>query len=79
MKLRLHFNRVNMQRGNKKVWTVHTSKGCYQAKEVVIMHHGEQILGTVFKPDGKQPRAYLEGYGKIYKTADGVLILETSE
>jgi hypothetical protein len=26
LKTRIHFNRINMQRGKKEVWTAHTSK-----------------------------------------------------
>lgn len=61
-KFRLHFNRVNMQRGNPKIWTVHTSKCCYQVKQVKVY----VPLETVFNPDGPQPRAYLAGRAEVY-------------
>lgn len=58
---RLHFNRINMQRGNPNVWTVHNSHGCYQVQEVECY----VTLRTVFKKDGRQPRAYLTGKGHV--------------
>jgi hypothetical protein len=65
-KFRLHFNRVNMQRGNPNIWTVHTSDRCYQVKRVVTYVQ----LETVFKPDGPQPRAYLSGRGTVVIDGD---------
>lgn len=61
MKLRIHFNRVNMQRGSPNVWTVHTSRACYQGRRVRI----GIPLETVFKPLARQPRAYFVGYGQV--------------
>lgn len=60
-KFRLHFNRINMQRGNPNVWTVHMSKACYQVKSVVSY----VTMETRFDPKGRQPRAYLFGRAKI--------------
>ena len=70
LKFRLHFNRVNMQRGNPNIWTVHTSKACYQAQRVVC----NVDLETVFKPDGPQPRAYLSGRGHVRVSGSTVFI-----
>ena len=61
LKFRLHFNRINMQRGNPNVWTVHNSHGCFQAKEIEVL----VPIKTIFNPQGKQPRAYFSGYGFI--------------
>lgn len=61
LKFRVHFNRINMQRGLPLVWTVHTSRGCYQVAEIqsyVPMH-------TVFNKTGRQPRAYFTGFGDV--------------
>lgn len=60
-KFRVHFNRVNMQRGSSKVWTVHNSDACYQVENVVI----KVPIQTVYKPQGHQPRAYFSGYGRV--------------
>ncbi len=71
LKFRLHFNRINMQRGNPNVWTVHTSRKCFQGDEV----HIRVPLITVFKKNGPQPRAYCTGYGFVY-SIDGVIIVD---
>lgn len=60
-KFRLHFNRINMQRGNPNVWTVHLSNRCIQVKEVKVYVPVE----TIFKPDGPQPRAYFSGLAQV--------------
>jgi len=62
IKFKLHFNRINMQRGNPNVWTVCTSRHCTQVKEVRVWVPVE----TVFKKDGPQPRAYLTGSADVY-------------
>lgn len=61
LKFRLHFNRINMQRGNPNVWTVHNSRGCFQGRHVSV----SVPINAVFDPDGRQPRAYLSGYGHV--------------
>lgn len=58
---RAHFNRINMQRGNPNVWTVHNSQGCFQVQEIECYVHTR----TVFKKDGRQPRAYFTGKGTV--------------
>lgn len=61
LKFRAHFNRVNMQRGKALVWTVHTSRACYQVKRIRILVPTE----TVFNSAGRQPRAYFTGYAHV--------------
>jgi hypothetical protein len=61
LKFKAHFNRINMQRGNPNVWTVHTSRACHQVEIIQI----NVPVRTVFNPNGKQPRAYFVGYGTI--------------
>ncbi len=61
LKFRLHFNRINMQRGNPNVWTIHNSRGCFQTHKVIV----HVPLETIFKKDARQPRAYFSGYGTI--------------
>lgn len=57
----VHFNRINMQRGDARVWTVHTSQACHQVTAVDI----RVPLRSVFKKDGRQPRAYFKGKAKV--------------
>jgi hypothetical protein len=61
LKFKAHFNRVNMQRGNPNVWTVHTSRACYQVTEI----KSYVPMLTTFKKDGKQPRAYFSGRAEV--------------
>ena len=58
---RIHFNRIEMQRGGDHVWTIHNSAGCFQVKEVQIL----TPLVTVYKPLGVQPRAYFKGLCRV--------------
>jgi hypothetical protein len=60
-KFKLHFNRVNMQRGNPNIWTVHQSGICYQVQDVVCMAR----VQSVYRPDRPQPRAYFTGIGVV--------------
>lgn len=55
-----HFNRVNMQRGDARVWTVHYRGVCYQATEIVFW----VPVRTRYVANGKQPRATLRGYAR---------------
>jgi len=64
-KFRLHFNRINMQRGNTNIWTVHLSDKCIQVRDVKVC----VPIETVYKPTAEQPRAYLSGKGIV--TVDG--------
>lgn len=73
LKTKLHFNRVNMQRKNPKVWTAHNSHGCFQAEKLVIKKDGQTVAETVFKPEAHQPRAYFTVFGKI--TIDGNTVI----
>lgn len=65
MKVKIHFNRVNMQRNDDRVWSAHTSKSCNMAEKIVVMHNGKVVLETVFRPEAKQPRAYLCANGEV--------------
>jgi len=69
LKFRLHFNRINMQRGNPNVWTVHTSRGYFQGVHIDCI----VPIWTVFKKNGSQPRAYLQGYGHVRVTKEGII------
>lgn len=60
-KVKVHFNRINMQRGLPTVWTVHTSDACYQVEEVEIR---VPVL-TKYRPTARQPRAFFSGFAHI--------------
>lgn len=48
MLCRLHVNRAEMKKGKKGfIWTIHTSKACIRAKEVII----EKFCKTEYRPD----------------------------
>ena len=67
---RLHFNRINMQRGNPNVWTVHVSGQCIPTRQVVV----KVPLVTQYNPKGRQPRALLVGRG-VVKVLKGRVII----
>lgn len=75
LKTKMHFNRVNMQRGNPNVWTAHNSRGCFGAEKLVIMHDGKVVAETVFDPKARQPRAYFVAYAEV-KYRDKKAIIE---
>jgi hypothetical protein len=57
----VHFNRIAMQRGDDHVWTVHTSKACFNVKAVEIFAH----MTTQYDPKGRQPRAKFVGRARL--------------
>lgn len=64
----LHFNRINVIRGNDDIWTVHLSNQCIQAKSVDV----RVPIHTVYKgATARQPRAYLKGIGVVRKMSGG--------
>ena len=67
-----HFNRVNMQRGNPNVWTVHFRGTCVQAREIVF----RVFVRTRFKPNGRQPRAVLLGMAKTVDVREGIAYVQ---
>lgn len=74
LKTKLHFNRVNMQRGNPNVWTAHNSRGCFGAEKLVIMHDGKVVAETVFNPKARQPRAYFTAQAAVkYKGKTAII------
>jgi len=63
----LHFNKPGAPKGYP--WTIHTSKKCISAKEVVI--HG--LVTTIYKPHLKEnPRAFLRAKGFVKETEPGI-------
>lgn len=66
-----HFNRVNMQRGDLNVWTVHFRGVCYQGQEIVF----NVPTYTQFRAKGKQPRAKIRGRAHFVNLVGGHTIL----
>lgn len=67
----LHFNRINVQRGDPDVWTVHLSDQCIQTKHVDCRVRIE----TVYRgATARQPRAYFKGKGRVIVRDDLVII-----
>lgn len=52
-----HFNRVNMQRGDPRVWTVHFRGVCFQGTEIIF----NVPTSTTYRAKGPQPRAKVCG------------------
>jgi hypothetical protein len=52
-----HFNRINMQRGDPRVWTVHFRGVCYQCRGFVC----RMPIVTQYREEARQPRAILKG------------------
>lgn len=50
-----------MQRGLNTVWTIHLSDRCIPANKVDI----DVPVTAVFRPEARQPRAWLEGRGIV--------------
>lgn len=73
-KFRLHFNRINMQRGLPTVWTIHLSDRCIPATEVIV----EVPVTAVFRPEARQPRAWLEGRGRIVSNGPDKWIIRSA-
>lgn len=72
LKFKLHFNRINMQRGNPNIWTVHTSKACIPARHVVV----QVPIEAIYKgPEAPQPRAFLVGRGQIDIQRNGTVVI----
>jgi hypothetical protein len=75
-KVKIHFNRPNMQRGLPTVWSAHTATSCNPSEKVIVVHNGVVVLETVYKPDGQQPRGYLSTRGVVTTDANGVTTIE---
>jgi len=70
-KFKAHFNRVNMQRKNPNVWTVHHKGVCHQGTGIKL----HVPCTAVFKPEHTQPRAWFEGYSKEVRNIKGTLVV----
>lgn len=74
-KFKAHFNRVNMQRGSSKVWTVHFRGKCIPCEGIRFELGGP--ICTLYDPLGPQPRATLNGYARQVKIDKGVAVVST--
>lgn len=61
-KFKVHFNRINMQRGLPTVWTIHMSDRCIPATQVVM----DIPVVTHYDPVHDQPRAWFQGNGFVH-------------
>ena len=59
---RYHFNRINMQRGDPRVWTVHTRGQCIQTEQIRC----KVPVESRYRPTAQQPRAYFVGKGRVF-------------
>ena len=67
----VHFNRINVQRGDPDVWTVHLSDQCIQVQHVEI----RVPVSTVYRgATARQPRAYFKGKGVVRVSDDTATI-----
>jgi hypothetical protein len=66
-----HFNRINMQRGDPRVWTIHFRGTCYQVEQIIF----NVPTRTTYKPDGHQPRAKMRGMAAAVGIADGIAVV----
>jgi hypothetical protein len=78
MKVKLHFNRINMQRKDSRVWSAHTSKSCNMSETIDISHNGKIIGKAVYNPNKKDnPRAWVEFNGEV-TSREGRTIIEVN-
>jgi hypothetical protein len=75
MKVKLHFNRINMQRKDPRIWSAHTSRSCNMSERVQIRHNGVVVAETVFQPEKRSnPRAWIETKGTV-TYEDGITVI----
>jgi hypothetical protein len=73
-KTKLHFNRINMQRGDARVWSAHNSQGCHMATKIQVVHDGQVVMETVYKPTARQPRAYFVATARVRMDGDTAVV-----
>lgn len=60
--IRVHFNRIAMQRGDPRVWSIQMSDRCYHARGVMM----DVPMRTEYKPEKRDnPRAFFQCYGYL--------------
>lgn len=75
-KFRAHFNRVNMQRKDSRVWTVHFRGKCIQCEGIRFELVEGGPIHTLYNPLGKQPRATLNGFATQVRLEKGVAVVK---
>lgn len=60
MKIYIHINRHELKKGKKgKPWTIHTSKGCIPAKEVVVDPKAGNVRAQCYPERRSNPKCFL--------------------
>lgn len=60
MKIYIHVNRHELRKGKKgKPWTLHTSKGCIPAREVVVDPRAGNVRAQCFPERKRNPKCFL--------------------
>ena len=60
MKIYIHVNRHELKKGKKgKPWTLHTSRGCIPAREVVIDPKAGNVKAQCFPERKQNPKCFL--------------------
>ena len=67
-----HFNRINMQRGNPNVWTIHFRGRCIQCQGLEF----KVPTFTTYTPNSQQPRAKIRGSASRVRLVRGVGVVE---
>jgi hypothetical protein len=69
LKIRLHVNRHELRKGAEAwPWTIHTSRACTPAREVVI----SIPMVSEYQPEKRQnPRLWLVGRGRVVDRGEG--------
>lgn len=69
MKMMIHVNRHELKKGARgKPWTIHTSKGCTPAKEVIIEGN---VKAQCFPKRKSNPKCFLVVDGTMKKLGGG--------
>lgn len=72
-KFKAHFNRNNMQRGLRTVWTVHFRGRCIPCEGIRFELGGP--ITTLYSPTSRQPRASMNGYARQVKLEKGIAVV----
>jgi hypothetical protein len=60
MKIYIHVNRHELRKGKKgKPWTLHTSKGCIPAREVVVDPRAGNVFAQCYPERKRNPKCFL--------------------
>lgn len=60
MKIYIHVNRHELKKGKKgKPWTLHTSKGCIPAREVIVDPKAGNVRAQCFPERRQNPKCFL--------------------